>query len=197
MNNDIDHSEEYFFKKELIFSSQKGYLYSFFGAISWFCLHSLALRLIYHQWTFLKTAIEKSIFHVEFFIPVLFGGLILQEAIKSLILNRLAKVKWTAIKAGFSIHTLMPYVESKYPIKIGYYKLLLILPSFILLQVIWLAYCCNHSEWLVLSSIWLFFSGFDILTYIMLRNLSGNYLAATHEKLPGVTVYENPFNEEI
>lgn len=109
----------------------------------------------------------------------------------------MGKVKWTAMKAGFSIHTLLPYIESKYPIKIGVYRLCLIVPTFILLQLVWLAYGCGYYEWLVFSSIWLFFSGFDLLAYFKIHKLSVRYLAATHEKLPGIIVYENPFNNEI
>lgn len=197
MNEEIDYTEEYFFKKDFTFILQKGYLFSFLLSVGWFGLHSLALRFIHHEWTFIESALDKSFFHIEFLLPVLFGGLILQEAIKSIILNMFGKVKWTAMKAGFSIHTLMPYIESKYPIPIGVYRWLLIVPTFLLLQFVWLSYCCSYSEWLVFTSIWLFFSGFDILAYFQIRRLSTHYLAATHDKLPGVIVYENPFNEEI
>ncbi|MCX7862143.1 MAG: hypothetical protein N2449_04050 [Bacteroidales bacterium] len=191
-DNSIEHND-YFFKKELTFNLSKGIFFSLLLSIGWFFIQSLIIWIIKGNLSFLKIALQQSIFSLEYFLPIIFVGILLQEIIKSIILRFLAHVKWKEQRAGFSFLTLLPFIESRYPISIAIYKKLLIVPTIIIIQLIWLTYFYEQYHWLITTSFWIFFSGFDILSFIQIRQIKNNFLASTHYAKTGVIIYDNPF----
>ncbi len=195
MSNQIDN--EYFLKKEITFSLFKGILYSLFASIFWIILNFSILYAIHKQNYIIQKAFEDSVFIIEYFVLIFFSGIIIQELIKTIILITKAKVKLQHLKFGFSTSSLTPYIECKYPVPIKAYKYTLIIPTIVILQTIWLSYFFNLYEFIVYSTFWLFFSMFDIITFIMVKNYKKPYLATSHTELPGIILYDNPFNEEL
>lgn len=187
-----DEESAYSQKKDVVFSTLKGNFFCFCMGIIWFILCWGLSVFIFGNYTMIIEGAKKTLFHVEFGLPVFIAGMIFQEVVKSLLLKFYANVPWNAQTAGFSISSFMPYVQSKYPIPVRKYILILLLPTFILLQIIWLAFIQNQGEWIILSTLWLFFSGYDILTALKLFKYK-SFLAADHPDLPGAVIYENPF----
>ena len=189
-------SEAYTFKKEVVFSFYKGMLISLLLALIWLLVHSAILYFYQKNFSFFIQAIKQSIFNPIFFILVIFAGIIVQEIIKALLLYAMAGVKFNRMKAGFSLTTFMPYVESNYPVTILTYRLLLFVPCLATIQLVWLSYIANLHEWLFITTVWIFFCSFDIITLVKLKNYNENMLVATHPDRPGVLLYDNPFKSE-
>ncbi len=188
---EIDHSENSS-EREIVFSIYKGYLFSFILSGLWFLCCWLAIGFLFGNHEVILEGAKKTFFHVEFGLPVFIAGMIVRECLKSLVLKFYANIPWNAQNTGFSMSSLMPYVQSKYPIPARKYALTLLIPPFILIQIIWLSFIYQYGEWIILSTLWLFFSGFDILTAFKLYKYK-SFLAADHPDLPGAIIYENPF----
>ncbi len=187
---------DYFFKKEITFSHNIGLLYSFLASVGWITFHFAILYAINKHNFIIQNAFENSILKIEYFVLIFFLGLILQELIKSIIIIFKAKVKLQHLKFEFSMSSLTPSIECKYPISVKVYKYTLLLPVLIIIQIVWLSYFFSLYEFVVYSAFWIFFSMFDIISFILIRKCDNNYLATFHTSSLGVVLYENPFNYE-
>ncbi len=194
---DTNKTNSYIFKKEVTFSFNKGILLSFLLAVLWFFFHSILLLVLNKNLSFLTIATEKSIFNPIYSLTVLFIGIAIQELIKAFLLKIMAQVSFRQMKAGFSFSSFMPYLESKYPVPLLTYQLMLLIPGMVIIQAVWLSYIANMYEYIIITAFWIFFSGFDLITLIKIRKYPKHLLVSTHPELPGVFLYDNPFiNEE-
>jgi len=183
----------YFFKKEIVFTTFKGNIVSIILSFLWFLSNSFLLYFNYHSFSFISEGFKTVFFEVEYSLPIFLLGIFFQELIKSIMLKLIAKVNFSQQLIGFSFSSLMPYVHSKYPINIHHYRFILITSSLILLPTIFLSYFFQMYSFLYLSSFWLLFSGYDLYSVYLIRNYERSYVAADHPTLPGVVVYPNPF----
>lgn len=188
-------SEEnyYFFKQDVVFKSEYGILFCSIIAILWFLFNTIILYLIKGSFSFLADGFNHTIFEPEYTLPLFLAGIIFQELIKSNLLRILAKVKYKQQIIGFSITSFMPYVHSKYPIQLKNYRTVILLSSLSVILLIFLCYCFDNYRFLLLTSLWLFFSGYDLFTIYLLRKFNKNLLVADHQQLPGAVIYDNPF----
>jgi hypothetical protein len=194
MNDRDFETSSYEFKKEYTFSRKEGIIFSFVFSLVWFLLNWLLNYFIYKSNSIIDVALG-ALFNLLYFLLIFFGGIIFQEIIKSLILRYYAGVNWAQQNIGFSATSLLPYVESKYPVSIKAYRLLLIIPSLVICQLIWLSYIYRHYEFILFTSLWLFFTGYDILSFFKIIKIKGNFLVASHPDKPGLIIYEDAFSE--
>lgn len=183
----------YFFKQDVVFKSENGILFCSIIAIIWFLLNTIVLYLIKGSFSFLADSFNHTVFEPEYTLPLFLAGIIFQELIKSTLLKVLAKVKFKQQIIGFSITSFMPYVHSKYPILLKNYRTVILLSSLSVLLFIFLSYSFDNNRFLLLTSFWLFFSGYDLYTVYLLRKFNKTFLVADHQELPGAVIYENPF----
>lgn len=190
--DNLTHSEN--FKIPVTFNYDTGILFSFFSTLL-VAFFSLSIFYYIHKsFETIKICVSYIIDNSFIFILYVYAGIIAQEIIKSLILKLFAGVKFKEQKTGFNFSSLMPYVKSKYPVNIRSYLLLLIIPNVINVILLFLSVILNMALILILTFVWLFFSGYDILTLIKLRRFyNKRYLVNESDNLPGVFLYENPF----
>jgi len=194
MNDRDFETSSYEFKKEYTFSRKEGITFSFVISLVWFLLNWLLNYFIYKSNSIIDVALG-ALFNLLCFLLIFFGGIIFQEIIKSLILRYYAGVNWAQQNIGFSATSLLPYVESKYPVSIKAYRFLLIIPSLVICQLIWLSYIYRYFEFILFTSLWLFFTGYDILSFFKIIKIKGNFLVASHPDKPGLIIYEDAFSE--
>lgn len=183
----------YFFKKDIVFKSETGMMFCFFIAICWLIINSCALYFIKGSFDFLTNSFKLTFFELELTLPLFLAGIVFQEVTKSILLIILANVKIKQQLIGFSISSFMPYVHSKFPIHLKFYKRIILFSSFSVMLSIFLCYLFDSYRFLFLTSFWMFFSGYDIYTIFLLRKFKQNYLAADHPEKPGAVIYDNPF----
>lgn len=184
---------DYFFKKEVTFSQRKGLFFCFALALIWFLLNSVIIYFIKGSFYFISDGFKDSFLNIEFSLPIFILGILFQELIKSLLLIALAKVPFKSQLKGFSWTSFMPYIHSKYPIPLNKYRLILIIPTFVLLFLSIFSFMFYNFSFLFISIVWVFFSGYDIYASYILRKYPQNSLASDHQDSPGSVVYENPF----
>lgn len=183
----------YFFKQDVVFKAENGILFCSIIALVWFLFNTIVLYLIKGSLSFLTDSFNHTVFEPENTLPLFLAGIIFQELIKSTLLRILAKVKFKQQIIGFSITSFMPYVHSKYPILLKNYRTVILLSSLSVLLFIILCYSFNYNRFLLLTTFWLFFSGYDLYTVYLLRKFNKNFLVADHQELPGAVIYDNPF----
>lgn len=184
----------YFFKQEVVFKPESGILFCFSIAIIWLLFNTLILFFLKGSFNFLFKGFNQTFFELELTLPLFLAGIVLQESIKSLLLKVWANVKFNQQLIGFSISSFMPYVHSKYPILLKFYKGVILFSSISVMFSILLSYLFENYRFLFLTSFWMFFSGYDVYTIFLLREFKQNYLVADHPDKPGSIIYDNPFN---
>ncbi|MCX7954628.1 MAG: hypothetical protein N3A01_05495 [Bacteroidales bacterium] len=183
------------YKTSITFHYDTGIIFSLIITLVYVLL-SLFIYLLFFKTlhSFIKS-ISYIIENPVIFILFVYVGIICQEFVKSLLLRIVANVKFKEQKIGFNVNSLMPYVESKYPINIMAYFSLLVLPNILILVIFILALILNNTLLIILTYVWVFFSGYDILTLMKLKKYwKKNYLVSENSSMPGVNLYENPFN---
>lgn len=185
--------DNYFFKQDVVFKSKNGILFCLFIAIIWFLINTIVLYLVKGSFSFLADSFNHTVFEPEYTLSIFLAGIIFQELIKSTLLKVIAKVKFKQQIIGFSITSFMPYVHSKHPILLKNYKTIILLSSLSVLLFIFLCYSYDNNRFLLLTSFWLFFSGYDLYTVYLLRKFNKTFLVADHQELPGAVIYNNPF----
>ncbi|GAA4406514.1 hypothetical protein GCM10023187_26040 [Nibrella viscosa] len=139
----------------------------------------------------LKLGFSQTTCSLPTFLVVLFGGVVMHEALHGLTWAFFGRKPLRTIKFGFQWKTLTPYAHSREPLEINAYRLGTGMPGFVLGILPWLMALLTGTHWL--AAFGLFFTlvaGGDMLILWLTRHVKAGRRVADHPTEAGCSVLD-------
>jgi hypothetical protein len=132
-----------------------------------------------------------SFFDSLWFLPILFGGIVVHELLHAITWKYLAGLRWNEMKLGFQWKTLTPYAHAKKPMKITPYRWGAVMPALVLgFLPYFISLSTGIGEFFVFGVMFITAAGGDFWILYVLRKEPRQNWVADHPENAGCIVYE-------